>query len=89
MNEQLLKRVEELESWKKSLENPDTIPLEFDRSVRYRFFRNIPDLSSKGASSESVSVNESGSGNYSVLGPPDGFLKVTINSTDYFIPYYG
>ena len=44
--------------------------------------------SSKVATSENQSVNEGGASSYSVLGIPDGFLQITINSTIYYIPIF-
>ena len=37
MNEELLKRIEALEDWKKSLERSSTIPLAIDQAFRERF----------------------------------------------------
>jgi small-conductance mechanosensitive channel len=46
------------------------------------------ETSSKSASSENKSVNESGSSIYSVMDKPDGFLEVEINSATYYLPYF-
>lgn len=68
------------------------IPYQVEQAFRERldiasFTTNIV-TSSKGANSEDVSVNEAGSSSYSVMGDPVGFLKITISSTDYYIPYF-
>jgi hypothetical protein len=87
--EQLKREVGELKAWKKSLESTETIPSEIVNSFTYRFTRNTPSVSSKSASSENESIDENGVALHSVLKSPDGFLIVTINSIDYFLPYYG
>ena len=89
MNEDLARRVEQLELEIKNLKSSTTIPFEVDRAFRDRF-RDILILkpSSKNLDSEDQAVDESGSGTYSVLGDPDGFLVTVVAGTNYYIPYY-
>lgn len=56
-NEQLLKRIEELENWKKNMEASHSIPLNIDQAFRGRFLNNsgiITDAGDGGAVSVSV-----------------------------------
>ena len=89
MNNDLDKRIADLEAWKASLEMSHSIPLNIDQSFRSRFTTSIGlSVSSKSATSENHAVNESGSGSYSVLGPPDEFLQVNINGVTIYIPAF-
>lgn len=91
MNEEIIKlqkEIEELKSWKKSLENASSIPLAIDQSFRKRFSVSTPIVSSKGATTENQAVDEGGSATFSVLKAPDGFLQMTIGTTVYYIPIF-
>lgn len=57
---------------------------QLDPEVAYTLGLLLITASSKTATSENRTVNESGTGTYSVLGPPNGFVKIGT----YNIPYY-
>ncbi len=88
MNEELLKRIEELENFKRSLEASQTIPLSVDQSFKGRFGLPAVILSTKSAGSENKSVNEAGGSIYDVLKPPDAFTQVVISGVTYYIPVF-
>lgn len=91
MNEELqqLKReLEELKAWKKSLETSYTIPLDVYQAFTSRFPSTPLSSSGKSASSENVTIDESGSATHTVMDNPDGFLQVQIGSTIYYLPYF-
>ena len=75
----------------KKLKSAATIPYETEQALRERLrlasFMSIYG-SSKSATSENQSVNESGSSSYSVLKPPDIFLQVTVSGVLYYIPVF-
>ena len=84
-------QLRELTDFKRNMERSSTIPLAIDQAFRERFANIAIDeitSSSKSASSENQSVNEAGVATYSVLNPPDAFLKVTVGTTTYNIPVY-
>lgn len=57
------------------------IPLPIDQAFRSRFIQTSTTsiaVSGKSGSSENQGVNEGGAATYSVLGPPDNFLAVTV-----------
>ena len=88
--EQLKKEVSDLKAWKASLERSSSIPLAIDQSFRERLASGITVLSvsTKGADTEDVSVNEGGVAAYAVMNDPDGFLQVSIGNTIYYLPYF-
>lgn len=90
-NEELLRRIEQLENEIKLLKAATTIPHDVEQAFRERFrlssFTAI-EGSAKGATSENQTVSESGSSTYSVLTAPDAFLQVTIGVTTYYIPVF-
>lgn len=91
--EELLNRIEKLESDIKKLTSSSTIPLEVDRAFRSRlnldtFSTTDITVSSKNADSEDVSVDEGGAGTYSVMNDPDGFLELEIEGDTYYLPYF-
>lgn len=78
---------EEMKQFIENLKKSESIP----RDVETAFLERLPvglALSSKSASSENKTVNESGSTTYSVLLPPDGFLQIRVNGTLYYIPTF-
>lgn len=88
--EQLQEQVNKLEEQWDLLTSSTTIPKEIDAAFRARL-SNISQtigLSSTSATAHNTSVNESGSGTYSVMGIPTGFLTITINGTVRDIPYF-
>jgi hypothetical protein len=82
-------KLNEVYEFTQSLKSSSSIPYDVDGAFRDRL-RNIFALyvSSKSADSEDQSVNEAGSGTYSVMGDPDGFLEITVDGTLYYIPYF-
>ncbi len=88
MNEELLKRIDELEKKFKSLEASASIPKSVEDALRERFRLEIISsisTSAKSSVSESQSVDEAGSATYGVLKNPDAFLQVTIGGTIYYL----
>ncbi len=93
MNElqQIKKELAELKAWKASLESSHSIPLKIDQAFRARLIKNSGSLlttSSKSAGSENQGVNEGGVLTYSVLGPPDKYLEITVSGVTNYIPAY-
>ena len=87
--ETLKRELEEIKNWKKSLERSSTIPLTIDQSFRERFSKgSVLTVSTKGANTEDVAVDEGGVATYSVMNDPDGFLQVTVGGTIYYLPYF-
>jgi hypothetical protein len=90
--EELKQQLNELLTWKKSLERSSTIPLPIDQSFRDRFLNNLPKQvvsDTKSSSSENQAVNEGGTATYNVLKPPDGFARVVLDTGEVvYIPYY-
>lgn len=89
--EELQKKIEALEAWKKTLESPETIPIEFDRSLRYRFNLDAAagvSLSNVAASTYNDAVDEGGEAQYEVLSGPDALLQITIAGITYKVPAY-
>lgn len=87
----LEQRVQELERRLALLENGATIPYPVESAFRDRLgVGGIPVIqtSTKGVDSEDVTVNEAGASTYAVMNDPDGFLKVVISGTTYYLPYF-
>jgi hypothetical protein len=81
----LEQRVMELERLLRDLQSPNQITPEFQKVLDSYGLST----SSKGATTENKTVNESGSDSYAVMDKPDGFLEVSINGTIYYLPYFG
>lgn len=84
-------KLDELYVFMQSLMASSTIPLDIERALRARLgLDNIPTaaVSSKGADTEDVTVNEAGASSYPVMNDPVGFIQITIGSTTYHIPYF-
>ena len=89
MDEQEKRDLEELKAWKKSLESSSSIPLNIDQAFRARFEKgSVFTVSTKGADTEDVTVDEAGLATYAVMNDPDGFLQVTVGGTIYYLPYF-
>jgi len=86
VNEDLTREIEELRSWKASLEKSSSIPLNIDQAFRERFSTLV--VSSKTATSEDQAVNEGGVATYNVLKSPDKFLKITVDGVVHYIPAF-
>lgn len=84
-------KLNEVYEFIQSLKTSNSVPFEVDSALRERLLGDRSELekSSKGATSENKTVDESGSSSYAVLDKPDGFLEVTVSGTRYYIPYYG
>ena len=78
--EQLKMRVQELEAFISTLRNVSAIDPQILRALSASFATS----SSKGATSENVTIDEAGVATKTALGAPDGFLRVG----DLNIPYY-
>lgn len=86
--EELKTKIEELERKIKLLEASATIPKNVEDAFRERLRLEIISSitsSSKGASTESQAVNESGASSYTVLKNPDAYLQVNVNGTIYYL----
>lgn len=84
--EQLKSRITELENQVRLFSTLASLPPETVRTIQLiidKQFRALPD-DEKAANTENQSVNEAGSGTYSVLKPPDRFIKIGDN----FVPAY-
>lgn len=88
--ENLQEQINKLEELWNSLTNSTTIPKEVDSAFRTRLkdISQTISISSTSASAHNRAVNESGSGTYSVLSTPSGYLTVTIAGTARDIPYF-
>lgn len=88
---ELENRIQALEASLARLNNTTSIPWEFEQALRDRLALGtviVASTSSKGANSEDVTVNEAGTNTYAVMNDPVGFIKLTFNGTDYYIPYF-
>jgi hypothetical protein len=92
MDTQALQRqIDELRREVESLRNGASIPHDVEQAFRQRLkIGTIPTLSvsAKSATSENTPVDEAGSGSYSVLGIPNGFLEVSVGGAVKYIPIY-
>lgn len=91
MNEDLQKRIDDLEKKYKAIEASATIPKPVEDAFRERLRLEIISSitsSGKSASSESQTVNEGGVASYGVLKNPDAYLQVNINGTVYYLPVF-
>ena len=86
MNEDLIRRIEKLETFIENMQSSNKIPLSIDQSLRGRF--GFLKVSTKAASSEDVSINEAGAATKTVLDNPDGYLEIVIASVTYYIPIF-
>lgn len=88
MNEDLQKRIDDLEKKFKAIEASATIPKPVEDAFRERLRLEIISSitnSSKPSSSEGQLVDEAGIATYSVLKNPDAYLQVIINGTVYYL----
>ena len=83
--ERLTNQLRELTTLVENMQNYHTCTPEFRKTIN----RGDVVTDGKSASSENQAVDEGATGTYSVLKPPDGFVKVIIDGTNYYIPYYG
>ena len=87
-NEQLIKRINDLESKVNALEANSTIPFLVDKAFRKRFeidsLSKLESQTAKSAGSESrvVAVGDD------VANPMDGFFLFRKEGVAYYIPYY-
>lgn len=89
--EELQRQIDILRAEINSLKTSATIPYDVDQSIRTRLeidtFAKIKG-STKSASSENVTVDESGSNTFPVLGVPDGFDERLDGNTTKYYPYW-
>lgn len=78
--EQLKERIRQLEQNIAQFMNVSQLDPQIVRTIT----ATLSQASSKGASSENQAVNEAGGASYSVLGIPDGFIRIG----DVNVPYY-
>lgn len=86
------RQLKEVYEFMKSMKRFEKIPLDVQMALSRKLgIRDVPriSVSSKSATSEDVTVNESGSSTYTVLNDPVGFVKLTdLSGNTYDIPYY-
>jgi hypothetical protein len=90
-NEELQKRIEELERVVRLLSASSTIPLNIDNAFTARLepkFARLLNQTLVEASDKAQEVNESGSNTYDVASLMDGFFEYHRDGTVYYIPYY-
>lgn len=80
----LSERLDSLQAEMDALGNVTTIPYDVDQAFKERL-GSLADVADKTAASETQSVNEAGSGTYSVAKPMDGFFRTASGK---FVPYY-
>lgn len=94
-NEDLIRRIEKLERWRKNMSASFSFPLENDRAIRERL--NIGSAlknSTKSATSETVTVISSvnfgaqTTTSAGVLDDPDQFVETEINGVTLYIPAF-
>lgn len=90
---ELLKRtVKSQQEFIGNLSRFERIPLPVSQALGRKLnIRNVPRISasSKSATSEDVTVNESGASTYTVLNDPVGFVTLAdLQGNTYEIPYY-
>ena len=78
--EQMKRDIQELQNKLKQFESAGQLDPLYARTITQILSTN----SSKGASSENVTVNEAGIATYSVMGTPTGFIRIGDND----VPYY-
>jgi len=85
-----LKKLDEVYSFMQAMRRFDKIPLDVKLALSRKLGVDETRLatSSKGATTENQTVNESGAASYTVMKNPDGFLQVRINGTVHYIPYF-
>ena len=67
----------------------DRIPFSVQEALKARIGQGtILSLSTKGADTEDVSINEAGAATHTVLADPTGFLSVEVNGATRNIPYF-
>lgn len=86
-NEELQKRIEELERVIKSMRAGATIPFDIGEAFKDRLGSQITAGAATGTT-YSTPVNEAGSATYSVAKLMDGTIPFTLNGQIYYIPYY-
>lgn len=87
MNEERIRQIVQ-EEILKSLGDYSKMPLEIEKSITKRLGGVVLATSSKSASSENKTVNESGTDSYGVLQPPDAFAQIEVAGTTIYLPYY-
>lgn len=85
MNEDLIRRIEELETWRRNMSASHSIPLENDQALRARLGG---ELSASTHTGETQAVDEGGMATYSVAAAANGFVQKNLNGTIIYIPYY-
>ena len=88
--EDILKQINDIKEEYNKLRNSSTIPKDIDSAFRARLSNLAQQISISGtsATAHNQAVNEAGSGSYSVLSTPTGYLTVNVNGTPRDIPYF-
>jgi len=85
--EQLKTQIEELITKFNSLTNDTSIPFNVGEAFKIRVLGESGP-SGVSATAHNKVVNEAGFATYSVMDKPTGFVKITLQGTDYIIPYF-
>jgi len=80
-------RISELENTIKLLNSSTTIPYDVGEAIRERIGANIVGVDID-TTTQTKTVDESGSQTYTVAKTMDGMITVKLNSNIYKIPYY-
>lgn len=90
--QQLKKTVKEQQEFIDNLSRFERIPLPVAQALSRKLgIRDVPriSVSSKGATSEDVSIDEAGSATHTVLGDPVAFITLTdLQGNTYNVPYF-
>ena len=90
MNEeikQLKIQIDELNKKFDSLSASTSIPFDIGEAFKIRVLGDTS-LSAVSANAHNKTVNEAGVATYDVMNKPTGFVQITIQGTDYVIPYF-
>lgn len=86
------KQLKEVFKFMQQMKRFEQIPLEVSQAMTRKLgIQSVPRVatSSKSATSENQAVNEAGAGTYSVLGIPNGFVRLTdANGNTWDVPYF-
>jgi len=85
--EQLKIQIDELNKKFDSLGASTTIPYNVGEAFKIRVLGDTS-LSAVSATAHNKTVNEAGTATYDVMNKPTGFVQITIQGTDYIIPYF-
>lgn len=87
-NQEIQRRIEELERIVKSLTSSTTIPYNIAKAFERRLNPVLGDSNATDPSTVTQAVNEAGSGTYNVATVPAGFITIVVNGNSRTVPYY-